>query len=46
VLDAWRGAAQWAGRRENKNMFVTRAEFLEKGGEYIKEHGAGNAAAF
>jgi actin-related protein 5 len=43
VLDAWRGAAQWAGKRESRANFVTRAEYLEKGGEYLKEHGLGNA---
>ncbi|KAF1999615.1 actin-like ATPase domain-containing protein [Amniculicola lignicola CBS 123094] len=42
VLDAWRGAARWAGRVESRACFVTRAEFLEKGGEYIKEHECGN----
>jgi actin-related protein 5 len=44
VLDAWRGAAVWAGKRENRGSFITRAEFLEKGSEYIKEHDAGNAS--
>lgn len=44
VLDAWRGAAAWAGKKENRSNFVTRAEWAEKGGEYIKEHGLGNAA--
>jgi actin-related protein 5 len=44
VLDAWRGAAAWAGKRENKSNFITRAEFLEKGSEYIKEHDLGNAS--
>jgi actin-related protein 5 len=36
VLDAWRGAAKWAGEHSSKKHFVTRADFLEKGGEYIK----------
>ena len=36
LLDAWRGAAQWAGEASSKPHFVTRAEFMEKGGEYIK----------
>ena len=36
VLDAWRGAAKWAGEATSKQSFVTRAEWLEKGGEYIK----------
>lgn len=44
VLDAWRGAAQFAGRKEARGHFITRAEFLEKGGEYIKEHDLGNAS--
>ncbi|KAH7356267.1 hypothetical protein BKA66DRAFT_445927 [Pyrenochaeta sp. MPI-SDFR-AT-0127] len=44
ILDAWRGAAQWAGKRESKQNFITRAEFLEKGAEYIKEHDLGNAS--
>ena len=36
VLDAWKGAAQWAGDASNRSHFVTRADFLEKGGDYIK----------
>ena len=44
VLDAWRGAAQWAGRKESRRNFITKAEFAEKGAEYIKEHELGNAA--
>jgi actin-related protein 5 len=36
VLDAWRGAAGWAGTAEAKRARVTREEWLEKGGEYIK----------
>ncbi|KAF2712374.1 actin-like ATPase domain-containing protein [Pleomassaria siparia CBS 279.74] len=43
VLDAWRGAAKWAGKRENRGAFVTKAEYMEKGGEYLKEHDLGNA---
>lgn len=42
VLDAWRGAAQWAGEIKSKSSFVTRAEFYEKGGDYLKEHECGN----
>lgn len=44
VLDAWRGAAQWAGSKDAKQHFITRADFLEKGAEYIKEHDMGNAS--
>jgi actin-related protein 5 len=36
LLGAWKGAAQWAGSAASGKSFVTRAEFLEKGGEYIK----------
>ncbi|KAF2115838.1 hypothetical protein BDV96DRAFT_599395 [Lophiotrema nucula] len=43
VLDAWRGAAQWAAKPASKQAFITRAEFMEKGGEYLKEHEYGNA---
>lgn len=43
ILDAWKGAAKWAGGASAKQGFVTRAEFLEKGGDYLKEHELGNA---
>ncbi|CAI6340493.1 unnamed protein product [Periconia digitata] len=46
VLDAWKGAAAWAGDKKNRSAFVTKAEWSEKGAEYIKEHDLGNAAAF
>ena len=36
LLDAWKGAASWARDAGHSKYFVTRAEFLEKGGEYIK----------
>jgi actin-related protein 5 len=36
ALDAWRGAAGWAGTEEARKARVTREEWLEKGGEYIK----------
>lgn len=46
-LDAWRGAAQWCSRPEKdaewRRAVVTREEWLEKGGDYIKEHRLGNA---
>lgn len=45
ILDAWRGAAKWAGSAKAKAAFVTRAEFMEKGGEYLKEHDLGNSVA-
>lgn len=40
---AWRGMAQWASSSGNlKQYAVTRAEYNEMGGEYIKEHGLGS----
>lgn len=43
VLDAWRGAAKWSSQTNSRHAFVTRAEFLEKGSDYLKEHNLGNA---
>lgn len=43
IFDAWNGAAQWASKKESRQHFVSREEYLEKGGEYIKEHNLGNA---
>ncbi|RKU45867.1 actin-related protein 5 [Coniochaeta pulveracea] len=43
TLDAWRGAARWAGGEERRRAMVTREEYLEKGSEYMKEHDLGNA---
>ena len=43
ILDAWRGAAKWSNQANSRHAFVTRAEFLEKGGDYLKEHNLGNA---
>ncbi|KAL2120578.1 hypothetical protein VTJ04DRAFT_4605 [Mycothermus thermophilus] len=45
ILDAWKGAAAWANTEEAKRARVTREEWLEKGGDYIKEHDLGNAFA-
>lgn len=41
VLDAWMGAAQWAESKAGRQGFITKAEWAEKGGEYIKEHSWG-----
>ncbi|KAL9604385.1 MAG: hypothetical protein Q9219_000573 [cf. Caloplaca sp. 3 TL-2023] len=43
VLDAWRGAAQWAAAPKSRQNFVTREDYHEKGSEYMKEHNLGNA---
>ncbi|ORY63199.1 putative chromatin remodeling complex subunit [Pseudomassariella vexata] len=45
VLDAWKGAAEWVGSSGYKTATVTRAEWQEKGGDYIKEHELGNSYA-
>ena len=42
ILDAWKGAARWAQTSESRHAFVSRDEWLEKGGEYIREHVLGN----
>lgn len=41
VLDAWKGAAGWAGSDEWKRAQITREEYLEKGSEWFKvsKHG-------
>jgi actin-related protein 5 len=36
VLDAWRGAARWAGTGAWKSAAITREEYQEKGAEYLK----------
>ncbi|KAK3943826.1 actin-like protein arp5 [Diplogelasinospora grovesii] len=43
ILDAWRGAAGWAGTQEWKKATITKEEYQEKGAEYIKEHDLGNS---
>eukprot|EP00057_Strongylocentrotus_purpuratus_P007614 XP_011662088.1 PREDICTED: actin-related protein 5 [Strongylocentrotus purpuratus] len=41
-LDAWCGAAKWALDTTNLSSFITRSEYEEKGGDYLKEHPASN----
>lgn len=36
LLDAWKGAAGWAGSQAWKSAKISREEYLEKGPEYIK----------
>jgi actin-related protein 5 len=36
LLDAWKGAAEWAGSQAWKAAKISREEYLEKGPEYIK----------
>ncbi|KAI0482455.1 putative chromatin remodeling complex subunit [Xylariaceae sp. FL0804] len=42
LLDPWRGAASWAGSPAWRAAAVTRAEWQEKGQDYLKEHDMGN----
>ncbi|OJJ50711.1 hypothetical protein ASPZODRAFT_148150 [Penicilliopsis zonata CBS 506.65] len=46
ILDAWKGAAQWASTVDYAKSSVTREEYLEKGSDYIKEHDLGNISSF
>ncbi|EAW13513.1 actin-related protein ARP5 [Aspergillus clavatus NRRL 1] len=46
ILDAWKGAAQWASGPDLRNSSVSREEYLEKGSEYIKEHDLGNVTSW
>ncbi|KAI1265826.1 putative chromatin remodeling complex subunit [Xylariaceae sp. FL1019] len=43
LLDAWKGAAQWVGTPAWKTATVTKAEYQEKGQDYLKEHDMGNS---
>ncbi|KAI5463245.1 actin-related protein, ARP5 class [Mariannaea sp. PMI_226] len=45
LLDAWKGAAGWAGSAAWKTARISREEYQEKGPEYIKEHDMGNSYA-
>jgi actin-related protein 5 len=36
VMDAWKGAAQWASGPDLATSSITRQDFLEKGSEYLK----------
>lgn len=37
-LDAWRGAAKWAGNELNKPYFISKNDYEEFGPQYFKEH--------
>lgn len=41
LLDAWRGAAQWAATAP-PSAYVTLAEYRERGADYFVEHFASN----
>lgn len=42
TLDAWYGARVFSSSPNLSQYLVTRSEYEEKGGEYLKEHGASN----
>jgi actin-related protein 5 len=45
LLDAWHGAAGWAGAASGAKLrqaSVTRQEYEEMGSDYMKEHDLGN----
>ncbi|KAJ2163126.1 Nuclear actin-protein involved in chromatin remodeling [Coemansia sp. RSA 552] len=44
LRDAWRGAALWSTREPDafRASRITRQDYLEYGGEYLREHGASN----
>lgn len=43
VLDAWYGARDWALEYMNREEgWISRKDYLEKGGEYLKEHCTSN----
>ncbi|KAJ2619602.1 Nuclear actin-protein involved in chromatin remodeling [Coemansia spiralis] len=44
LRDAWRGAAQWSIKEPEafKSGSISRQDYLEYGGEYLREHGASN----
>ncbi|XP_072487600.1 actin-related protein 5 [Notamacropus eugenii] len=43
ILDAWYGARDWALEHMNREEgWITRKDYEEKGGEYLKEHSASN----
>lgn len=42
VLDAWKGARKFALSVDRPRYSITRADYIEKGGEYLKEHSLSN----
>jgi actin-related protein 5 len=46
ILEAWRGMAEWSRTAEAEAAAITKAEYEEKGMEWIKDHPWGNTAPF
>ena len=42
VLDSWRGASWWASNQDNRCHFISRADYQEMGGDFLREHTASN----
>lgn len=42
ALDAWFGAREFAVSENFSKGLITRQDYLEKGGEYLKEHSCSN----
>lgn len=42
-LDAWRGLAKFSRTEDFRKTVVTLEDYMEKGGEYIKEHDLSNS---
>lgn len=42
TLDAWLGARDFAQQEDFHQFTTTKADYMEKGGEYLKEHSASN----
>lgn len=42
LLDGWKGASAWGHEKGNREWFVTRGDYQERGCEYMKEHSASN----
>ena len=45
-MEAWKGMAEWSITDEAQTAAVTRAEYEEKGMEWLKEHAWGNVQPF
>ena len=42
LLDGWRGASVWGRAEGSRGAFVTRGEYEERGGEFLRESGVSN----
>ena len=42
--DAWRGMAKWSRGPDFSTSLVTKADYYEYGGEWLRVHGLGNCA--